>query len=621
MKWTFLNKLIVLFVVYTIFFLNYGVLAQNDSASELVDQIYETPDFLPLIDIAQAKITLQDLAVSVQKMQTDYKQVQEKKTYLEERFGDMAKNIERTIAATERNKTLILDTLTKIASLESNLLTLGNQLVELKADLKTGRDQIVNYLRFVYQSYQSLYWTTDTFSSWKQLIWWRAADVGITAQEFAQMLTLALDRQLMQIQEKQLEYEEKTKQLNLAKVWYTQAAKQLQKDLKRLEEQKTFLYAQLRAIQTDKAAIDAQAMAMRNHKDKLESELKKVQKITLESWGSTSAQVAKLLELPDRTVWKNYLTWPLLPPFEFDLLFWELKDGWSETPQTAEYLRMEIAQGEYVYASAPALVYSVFYGEDEWASQIVLLHKQGRVTVYTPMEEIFVRPGDLVRRGQVIWTSGGTPWTKWSWPDSQTAHLDFYVFLNASPKDPFEALDLSLFTKEQLPDVRHQKRLDDRYAREASLDSMPKATWKTVAERADNFLRRYASWPFSDSALRYDAAEWQWIDPLLWICVGFAETSFKSFKTDNNIWNVWNNDRGDTVTYVTPIQWARALYGVLNNKYLWGYYTLNELSRFGNSDGFIYASSPYNRQRNIMRCMSAIYGYPIAEDFPFRRPR
>ena len=124
-------------VLCTIFFLNAPIFAQNNSASELVNQIYETPDFLPLIDIAQAKITLQDLAVSVQKMQTDYKQVDEKKAYLEERFGEMAKNIERTIGATERNKTLILDTLTKIASLESNLLTLGDQLVELKLDLTT----------------------------------------------------------------------------------------------------------------------------------------------------------------------------------------------------------------------------------------------------------------------------------------------------------------------------------------------------------------------------------------------------------------------------------------------------------------------------------------------------
>ena len=124
-------------VLCTIFFLNAPIFAQNNSASELVNQIYETPDFLPLIDIAQAKITLQDLAVSVQKMQTDYKQVDEKKAYLEERFGEMAKNIERTIGATERNKTLILDTLTKIASLESTLLTLGDQLVELKSDLTT----------------------------------------------------------------------------------------------------------------------------------------------------------------------------------------------------------------------------------------------------------------------------------------------------------------------------------------------------------------------------------------------------------------------------------------------------------------------------------------------------
>ncbi|MBP6256926.1 hypothetical protein KA405_04390 [Patescibacteria group bacterium] len=48
--------------------------------------------------------------------------------------------------------------------------------------------------------------------------------------------------------------------------------------------------------------------------------------------------------------------------------------------------------------------------------------------------------------------------------------------MNSTPKDPFEALDLSLFTKDDLPDIRHQKRLDDWYGREASLDGMPKAT-------------------------------------------------------------------------------------------------------------------------------------------------
>jgi hypothetical protein len=134
-------------------------------------------------------------------------------------------------------------------------------------------------------------------------------------------------------------------------------------------------------------------------------------------------------------------------------------------------------------------------------------------------------------------------------------------------------------------------------------------------------LRRYAYGAYADAALWYDAAEGQWVDPLLGICVGFAETWFKNFKTANNIGNVGNNDRGDVVEFVSPLVGARALYSVLNNQYLWWYHTLNELSRFGNSDGFIYASSPYNRQRNVMRCLSSIYGYAIPEDFPFRRPK
>lgn len=79
-----------------------------------------------------------------------------------------------------------------------------------------------------------------------------------------------------------------------------------------------------------------------------------------------------------------------------------------------------------------------------------------------------------------------------------------------------------------------------------------------------------------------------------------------------------NDDSGDTITYESPLAGAKALFNVLNNRYLGGYNTINELSRFGNSDSFIYASSPYNRQKNVMKCLSAIYGYHIPEDFPFR---
>jgi chromosome segregation ATPase len=97
------------------------------------------------------------------------------------------------------------------------------------------------------------------------------------------MLTKSLERQLEEIKIRQATYIRKSKELNTAKIGYYQAAKLLQKDLKRLEEQKQYLYAQLRALQTDKATLDQQAAAMRRSQEDLASELVKVKKMTLES--------------------------------------------------------------------------------------------------------------------------------------------------------------------------------------------------------------------------------------------------------------------------------------------------------------------------------------------------
>jgi hypothetical protein len=70
---------------------------------------------------------------------------------------------------------------------------------------------------------------------------------------------------------------------------------------------------------------------------------------------------------------------------------------------------------------------------------------------------------------------------------------------------------------------------------------------------------------------------------------------------------VGNDDSGNTRTYDTVSDGIAALYNVLNNRFLQNYHTMDQLSRYGNDDGFIYASSPYNWQNNIMKCLTAIY--------------
>jgi hypothetical protein len=109
------------------------------------------------------------------------------------------------------------------------------------------------------------------------------------------------------------------------------------------------------------------------------------------------------------------------------------------------------------------------------------------------------------------------------------------------------------------------------------------------------------------------------IDRDMLICVAFAESTLgKYLSTNNNIGNVGNNDRGDRFAFGNTLAGARAIAHTLNNQHLGHYHTINQLSRYGNSDGKIYASSPINWQTNVLKCLSQIKGYYIPEDFPFR---
>lgn len=55
-----------------------------------------------------------------------------------------------------------------------------------------------------------------------------------------------------------------------------------------------------------------------------------------------------------------------------------------------------------------------------------------------------------------------------------------------------------------------------------------------------------------------------------------------------------------------------------NNKYLGKYTKISELSRWGNQTGPIYASSASNWHDNTIRCLTALKGRFVEDDFKFR---
>lgn len=111
------------------------------------------------------------------------------------------------------------------------------------------------------------------------------------------------------------------------------------------------------------------------------------------------------------------------------------------------------------------------------------------------------------------------------------------------------------------------------------------------------------------------------IYPEMIMCVAYADSSLGKFlKTKNNLGNVWNNDRGDTVEFATIEAGINAIGKVLNNQYLGKYNVVGHLSPFGQLNGSpYYATSKENWGINVLNCLWMIHNKQINNDWKFRR--
>ena len=128
-----------------------------------------------------------------------------------------------------------------------------------------------------------------------------------------------------------------------------------------------------------------------------------------------------------------------------------------------------------------------------------------------------------------------------------------------------------------------------------------------VEPTLEAFAREYWLDPqdFIDAGKEYN------IKPEVLLCIAWADTDlWRAAKSKNNIGNVGNNDRWNTVEYATIRDWIFAMGRALNNGYLWNKQTIQDLSRYWNCENdcnYVYASSPENRENNVMNCLNFLY--------------
>jgi len=313
------------------------------------------------------------------------------------------------------------------------------------------------------------------------------------------------------------------------------------------------------------------------------------------------------------------IAWPIYPIEKITRYFndanFEKDNGFKH-----QAIQIQATQWTPVYSARDGVVYYVSNSID-WISWVLIIHKEWYVTLYEYMNQIIVKAWDTVQRGQLIGYSGWEPGTMWAWFASEWENLTFWVYKDWVAVDPLTILDLSVVTDWQnvLPDDYRIKYLNDQLVRPIDVSELKLIEWKTVDERAQKLLNGYWVGVYKELNFWNSVVEWTNIDRDVVICIWVAESTLGQYlTTSNNIWNVGNNDRWDRVAYDTPYAWARLIPLTLNNQHLGKYHTINQLSRYGNPDWKIYASSPINWQTNVMKCLSKIKWYTVPEDFPFR---
>ncbi|MBN1258698.1 peptidoglycan DD-metalloendopeptidase family protein [Candidatus Peregrinibacteria bacterium] len=85
-------------------------------------------------------------------------------------------------------------------------------------------------------------------------------------------------------------------------------------------------------------------------------------------------------------------------------------------------------------------------------SYIILAHKHNLVTVYGHVSEIIAQAGSVVKKGEIIGRTGGTPGTRGAGLQTTGPHLHFEVHYKGKPVNPLGYLPLDLLPIEYVPD-------------------------------------------------------------------------------------------------------------------------------------------------------------------------
>ena len=600
-----------------------GAIATNIWEVKLSDGMNQDGAFKWAIDnLTDLRTSLDDFRTQLAEMDTAEKS--KNKGKLDENYKQARVEIVKIIQNIDDSSMRIGRLLKKLYDYKVQLQSSISELGETRKNLELGKQYLSQLLLVTYKMQREIYNESGTQID-DLKVFMKSADISqvLVGNDMLNSLLVQINdlMKVATVQEK-----EKTaliEKLTMLKNTSQKLLTQYQEEIETLKQKKAYLITFMDLYHKKKLQDISQktiSTELKQTQDAVSSLVKDIVSKNYRMENNIPEQIAQLNKQKDSSDKEtSQAAWPAYPVSQISTIF---KDADFEKENGFKNLSVEMSvdQGTPVYAMRDGVVYSVHQGTDQVA-WVLSVHTDGYVSAYSYLSSIAVESGELVKRGQFIGRSGGEPGTAGAGFRSEGANLTFYLFKDGTAIDPLTVLDLSVVMDKDkvLPEEYKLKYFNDQYERPIDITKVSVLKGGTAEERTQRFLNSYAVGTYRNVDFWDQVVAGTNIDRDMVICIGFAESSLGKFlSTNNNIGNVGNNDRGDRIAYNNPFNGARLIALTLNNQYLGDYHTIKQLSRYGNEDGKIYASSPINWQSNVQKCLSKIKGFYVPEDYPFR---
>lgn len=592
----------------------------------LDQEIYEsTNTSSETFDVEEALKQVKNLKQGMEEIVKEVMQIDGEKMGIDKQYGQTRDEVKKVVQQMSDATDNVSTSLRRINIYKKQITESADDIKTIRATMQQVKDYLVKFTSFLYKIHNDYYTANEQIDEIKLFIKSENIADTLSNEYIVQAMMKKFDELLQQLELDQQKQIELLKKMNALKIKNKYEILNYQSQLNSLAQKKVYLTEFLKLYRSDKIKIQWDLKNLFDSRKDVENSVQKIsQKLAEKEIPSDIGfdlleKMDVLNTLKEKDPSSTFLSWPILPVSTLNYLFKDstfLQKNWYES----HGIEIPVEQGTPIYAPANAVVYQVFDRDGLALNWIVLAHKYELMSVFMYVNKALVKAGDVVSRGQLIGYSGGEPGTKGAGFISRGPNATFQVLRKGKFIDPLALLDLSVMKdKSQLTESLQVKFIKNKYARSIDLSDLKFMQGENLLQRRIAFLELYGKGIFRDVAFWEDASEGTNIDVDMGICISFAESTMGRYlASSNNIGNVGNNDRGDRVPFGSILWGARAIYQTLNNTYLGSYSTINKLSGRWNQEGKVYASSKFNWQNNVQRCLSMIKWYLVPEEYPFR---